>query len=284
MPDHITAQLTDHVVTLPGGKKTLKGETLIAETHRRVGLCFIDICNFTIISSALTPTSLVQMLNEFFTLIDEIVDKHSEIKKIKTIGDAYFAVSGLSTFEKPLSAKIINHDKNDSKNSSDATNLLSLIDFCVSVQEKLQNHRFKIVQSQEYVEKRKNGICESSTEEARCMAVLDDLFAASNEFIRIQVRIGVHVGDIVAGVVGKKQPQYDVWGNACNVAARMESTAQFGQIQVSQQVVDSLHSCGYKELFILEKRRVSLKGIGRVDAFSLQLDHEQVRSIIAEAK
>ena len=112
----------------------------------------------------------------------------------------------------------------------------------------------------------------------------NELFANSENMISLQVRIGVHVGDIVAGVVGKKQPQYDIWGSACNIASRMESTAPMGQIQVSQQVVDTLKSSGYGDLFNLEKRRVSLKGIGRVDAFALQLDKEEILSLMQEQK
>ena len=45
--------------------------------------------------------------------------------------------------------------------------------------------------------------------------------------------IGIGLGPVVAGVIGAKKPQYDIWGNAVNVASRMDSTGVVGKIQVS---------------------------------------------------
>ncbi len=44
---------------------------------------------------------------------------------------------------------------------------------------------------------------------------------------------GISIGPVVAGVIGAKKPQYDIWGNAVNVASRMDSTGAIGKIQVS---------------------------------------------------
>ena len=43
---------------------------------------------------------------------------------------------------------------------------------------------------------------------------------------------GIHHGPLVAGVIGAKKPQYDIWGNTVNVASRMESTGEDDRIQV----------------------------------------------------
>jgi hypothetical protein len=54
VPDHISRQLVAHV-RMRGGKTVLDDAALIARAHRRVALCFIDICDFTAIASAMSP-------------------------------------------------------------------------------------------------------------------------------------------------------------------------------------------------------------------------------------
>lgn len=44
--------------------------------------------------------------------------------------------------------------------------------------------------------------------------------------------LGINVGPVVAGVIGARRPQYDIWGNTVNVASRMDSTGVQGKIQV----------------------------------------------------
>lgn len=44
---------------------------------------------------------------------------------------------------------------------------------------------------------------------------------------------GLNIGPVVAGVIGARKPQYDIWGNAVNVASRMDSTGELDKIQVS---------------------------------------------------
>ena len=46
------------------------------------------------------------------------------------------------------------------------------------------------------------------------------------------VCLGINVGPVVAGVIGARRPQYDIWGNTVNVASRMDSTGVPGKIQV----------------------------------------------------
>jgi adenylate cyclase len=74
----------------------------------------------------------------------------------------------------------------------------------------------------------------------------------------VPLRMGIASGPVVAGVVGARRFFYDVWGDAVNVASRMESTDPEGRIQVPQNVFEQL-----RDEFILEERgEIEIKGKG----------------------
>jgi adenylate cyclase len=74
----------------------------------------------------------------------------------------------------------------------------------------------------------------------------------------VPLRIGLANGPVVAGVVGSRRFFYDVWGDAVNVASRMESTDSVGRIQVPEEVYQRL-----KNDFVLQERgAVEVKGKG----------------------
>jgi adenylate cyclase 1 len=54
-----------------------------------------------------------------------------------------------------------------------------------------------------------------------------------NSYNNFMIRIGVNVGPVVAGVIGARKPQYDIWGNTVNVASRMDSTGLPNHTQVN---------------------------------------------------
>jgi class 3 adenylate cyclase len=66
---------------------------------------------------------------------------------------------------------------------------------------------------------------------------------------RFQVRIGVHTGPVVAGIVGLKKFQYDIWGDTVNTANRMETSGEVGMVNISQstyELVKDRFSCTYR--------------------------------------
>jgi adenylate cyclase len=81
----------------------------------------------------------------------------------------------------------------------------------------------------------------------------------------LPLRIGLACGPVVAGVVGSRRFFYDVWGDAVNVASRMESTDSVGRIQVPEDMYVRL-----KDDFLLQKRgSIEIKGKGRMSTWYL---------------
>lgn len=81
----------------------------------------------------------------------------------------------------------------------------------------------------------------------------------------VQVRVGIHTGPAVAGVIGKKKFSYDLWGDTVNTASRLESHGEPGKIHVSEAVYEKL-----KHAYVFEERgTIQLKGKGAMRTYFL---------------
>ncbi|XP_042188290.1 adenylate cyclase type 8 isoform X2 [Callorhinchus milii] len=92
-----------------------------------------------------------------------------------------------------------------------------------------------------------------------------------HSFNNFELRIGVSQGSVVAGVIGAKKPQYDIWGKTVNLASRMDSTGISGKIQVPEDTYLILKDRG----FAFECRgEIYVKGIseqeGKIKTYFLQ--------------
>jgi class 3 adenylate cyclase len=79
----------------------------------------------------------------------------------------------------------------------------------------------------------------------------------------LEIRIGIHVGPIVAGVVGRKKYAYDIWGSTVNIASRMESNGEVGQINISAETyhfIKEFYNCTYRG-------KIYAKNIGEIDMY-----------------
>lgn len=174
---------------------------VVAKKYPSVTVLFSDFKGFTSYAENLSPEKLVETIDHYFSKFDLIMEKHG-LEKIKTIGDAYMAVGGLS------------FDNNDQAK-----------DMVLAAKE-----------MNDFVNQTKH----------------DDATTAT-----FDIRIGINTGSVVAGVVGTKKFAYDIWGDAVNVASRMESNSEPGRINISEntfQLVKEDFDCEYRGELAVKNR------------------------------
>lgn len=153
-----------------------------------ITVLFTDFKDFTQLTEKLSAKELVMELNLLYTEFDKIV-KECGLEKIKTIGDAYMAASGL-----PIPNE--RHALNAVKAA------LKIRDFTVDY----NNQRVKAGQSS------------------------------------FKIRIGIHSGPAVAGIVGSSKFAYDIWGDTVNTAARFESSGEVSKVNISETTKNLLNN------------------------------------------
>ena len=83
-----------------------------------------------------------------------------------------------------------------------------------------------------------------------------------------QMRAGIHTGSVVAGIVGVKKFQYDIWGDTVNTANRMESNGQVGKVNISQYTYELLKD---SPQFTFESRgKIEAKGKGEIEMYFVE--------------
>jgi len=185
-----------------------RNEINIAQGHADVTVMFADIVGFTRMTEELSPVETVKILNDVFSIFDDIADKY-RVEKIKTIGDAYMACAGLDT-----GAHI---------HYADAVASMAL--------EMIQR--------------------------------VDEYRKRTGE--RVQIRIGIGTGPVVAGVIGKKKFIYDMWGDTVNVAFRLAADAPPETVQVDL----TTHRRLYNRFRFEPVQEMEIKGKGRMQVFQL---------------
>ncbi|GLC63945.1 hypothetical protein PLESTF_000101600 [Pleodorina starrii] len=191
------------------------GAQSIAEHFGSVTVLFSDIVGYTSVASQLTPFQVVTLLNELFSVFDELTARNG-VYKVETIGDALMCVAGCPVAEEAaVSARRIAR---------------MALDMVAAVEQ----------------------------------------FRPSLEGVRgVQIRVGIHSGPVVAGVVGTRMPRYCLFGDTVNTGSRMESTSVPMRIQVSASTAELLRSLPGDEFMLEPRGPVAVKGKGAMETFFL---------------
>lgn len=164
-------------------KRLKRGEQDIAENATNVAVLFANLTGFSKLSESLSANELVTILNDLVTSFDETAESYG-LEKIRTIGDSYLAICGLSV-------PYLDDDKR-------------AVDFALE------------------------------------MLAIARRFKHERGF-QFNVRIGIHRGDAIAGIVGRNKLIYDVWGDAIDQANALRLACQPGSILVSEEVYRRLN-------------------------------------------
>lgn len=95
------------------------------------------------------------------------------------------------------------------------------------------------------------------------LAALDIKQYMQNNGGKFQIRIGIHSGPVVAGIVGVKKYAYDIWGDTVNTASRMEANSESGKINISgdtYQLIKDKFDCTYRG-------KINAKNKGEIDMY-----------------
>ncbi|XP_017782310.1 PREDICTED: Ca(2+)/calmodulin-responsive adenylate cyclase-like, partial [Nicrophorus vespilloides] len=99
-----------------------------------------------------------------------------------------------------------------------------------------------------------------------------------NSYNNFMLRVGINIGPVVAGVIGARKPQYDIWGNTVNVASRMDSTGLPNHTQVTEEVFQVLKTYPYE---FQCRGKVKVKGKGDMTTYFL-IDRKQPGTLRVE--
>ena len=184
----------------------LKENSFVRPAHiQSATIVFVDIVNFSTIARKLSPALLIYELHDMFSGFDRIIDLYG-MEKLKTIGDCYMFAGGI-----PLP-----QEKHQSQAILASLDILKLV--------LLHNNSVDPTSRHETPENL------SQTPEPQ------------SQNLRWDVRIGIHSGPVVAGIVGEKKFVYDIWGDTVNIAKRMESAASPNRINISLDTAEKVGS------------------------------------------
>lgn len=242
-------------------KKLHAGEE-VAEMLPNVSLLFSDIVSFTTLSATCKPEQVVAMLNKLFTAFDKLTEKHN-VFKVQTIGDAYVIASGLPYRDEAI--KIAGERAINTRN----------------------NHAVTPINRSDRNKDNVDNMDASVTSEnlvKMAMDMLREVQKVEHPMTGepIQMRIGIHTGTIIGGVIGNKKLRYDIWGPDVLAANTMETNANHNGILLSEMTKQLLQG-NLKYEFIFHQM-VDARGLGELETYHVKLRDKSVPKVHKDTK
>ena len=88
-----------------------------------------------------------------------------------------------------------------------------------------------------------------------------------------RMRVGIHTGPVVAGIVGVKKFQYDIWGDTVNTASRVESAGEVGKVNISQATYELLNEDS--QFTFTSRGEIEVKGKGKLEMYFVTIKESQ---------
>ncbi|WP_448520012.1 adenylate/guanylate cyclase domain-containing protein [Rhodoflexus sp.] len=82
----------------------------------------------------------------------------------------------------------------------------------------------------------------------------------------LELRVGIHTGPVLAGVVGKNKFAYDIWGTTVNIAARMETAGEVGKVNISEATYMEVKN----QFYCRYRGEIEAKGLGKMDMYFVE--------------
>ncbi|GIL53359.1 hypothetical protein Vafri_9036, partial [Volvox africanus] len=183
----------------------------LATMHPQVTLLFADIQGFTPMCKQVEPRDVMVMLNDLFTRFDALLDTYG-VRKVETIGDAYFVAGGL-VFDDARSHTGQTTANDGGGLGTDAT--------------------------AGHYSSRGGPAGEAATHALRVIKFAKAMLSAAQHVVMpttgkpVKIRIGIHTGAVLSGLLGTRQARFCLFGNDVAAAARMETTGVPGAVHIS---------------------------------------------------
>lgn len=196
------------------------GDDFIYTSYDNATVMFSHIHGFDRLTSELSSIDVLRLLNEIFSVCDELVDKH-QVFKVETIGDVYMVSSGC-----PEEYIREDHVCAVACLALDMQNIIQ--DFCIERNADTTAAETPLANTfTRYSTGGSAGDDEHNT---------NDTVHANGDVatsVPLKLNIGIHTGSLIAGVVGQKYPRFRLMGDTVNTAARMSTSCRGGETQLT---------------------------------------------------